>query len=311
MSDLSSEVETSFEDDVDLEEDFERQELAQFVEKALARLSPQTRTVLVHYYLEALPQAEVAARLRITAGAVEARLRRARRTLLHLLTHELREEAESLGLVTPERTSWQHTHIWCPVCGQRQLTVRLPDPPGTIAFRCPGCSDDDPQEIGWAYPLSNARFVQLRASLTQPKSILRRFASWDYDYYSHAVSHHGVVACAQCGHQRRLHLLLPAHGVSRTSDHAARYGFSGQCPSCGWQDFCSPEGLLYCQPVVQRFWQAHPRMRLVFHEPIEEVEGSRAQVASFESLTDAASLDVVFALDTLQLMNCDSPEELS
>jgi RNA polymerase sigma factor (sigma-70 family) len=304
LSDLPSEAEAIFVDDGGLEEHFERQELTQFVEKALALLPPQTRTVLVQYYLEALPQAGVAARLRITAGAVEARLRRARRTLLHLLTHELREEAESLGLVNPERTSWQHTHIWCPMCGQRQLTVRLPEPPGTLAFRCPGCSNGYPQEIGWGYPLSNAHFVQLRASLTQPKSILRRFSSWAYDYYSDAISHKGAVACAGCGKLRRLRLLLPVDGAWFTSDHAARYGFSGQCPSCGWQDFCSPEGLLQSLPIVQRFWQAHPRMHLVFGGPIEEVEGSKALVVSFESLTDAAHLDIVIARDTLQLMNC-------
>ena len=71
-----------------------------------------------------------------------------------------------------------------------------------------------------------------------------------------------------------------------------------------WQDFCSPEGLLQTLPIVQRFWQAHPRMHLVFGGTIEEVEGSKALVVRFESLTDAAHLDIVVARDTLQLMNC-------
>jgi RNA polymerase sigma-70 factor (ECF subfamily) len=306
LSDLSFEAEALFADEGDLVEHVERQELAQFVEKALARLSPPTRTLLVQYYLEALPQAEIAARLRITAGAVEARLRRARRSLLHLLTHELQEEAISLGLVNPERPGFQQTHIWCPMCGQRQLTVRLPEPPGTIAFRCPGCSDGYPQEIGWGYPLSNAHFVQLRASLTQPKSILRRFSSWAYDYYAGAISHQGVVACVGCGKLRRLCLVLPEASAWWTWDHAAQYGLSGQCPSCGWQDFCSPQGLLQTLPIVQRFWKAHPRMHLVFGGTIEEVEGSKALLVSFESLTDAAHLDLVVARDTLQLLNCTS-----
>src|SRR5690242_7447632 len=45
LSALPSEAEALFADDGDLEAHVERQELAQFVEKALARLSPPTRTV--------------------------------------------------------------------------------------------------------------------------------------------------------------------------------------------------------------------------------------------------------------------------
>lgn len=302
VSDGSSEVFTSLEDDFDLEQDFERHELVQLLKKAVALLSPQMRIVLVQYYLEAVPQAEVAAHLGITVGAVEARLNRGKHALRHLLTHELREEAESLGLVTPVQVDWQQTHIWCPICGQQHLLIKLPEPPGTISFRCPGCSDH-PEEIGWGYPLSNARFVHLRASLTQPKSILRRFTAWAYDYYSTAASHHGLVACAQCGYHRRLHLILPAHLSEIAGDHTSRYGLSGHCPSCGWQDFCSPAGLLHGLPAVQRFWQAHSRMRLVFHEPIREVAGKSAWVASFESMVDAAHLDVVLAQETLNLID--------
>jgi RNA polymerase sigma factor (sigma-70 family) len=302
VNDELSEISTSLEDDFDLEQDFERHELAQLLRKAVALLPPQTRTVLVQYYLEAVPQSEVASHLGVTIGAVEARLNRGKHALRHLLTHELREEAASYGLVTTMLADWQHTRIWCPICGQQHLLVKLPEPPGTIAFRCPSCSDN-PEEIGWGYPLSNARFVQYLTGLTQPKSILRRLISWSYGYYFTAASHHGVVACAQCGQHRRLHLTLPAHLSEITRDHASRYGLSGHCPSCGWQDFCSPAGLLQSLPAAQRFWQAHPRMRLIFHEPIREVAGQRAWVASFESITDAAHLDVVLAQETLNLID--------
>ncbi len=302
VGDASSEISTSFEDDFDLEQAFEHHELAQLLKKALALLPPQTRLALVQYYLEAVPQAQVAAHLGITVGAVEARLNRGKHALRHLLTHQLREEAASYGLVTSVLADWQHTHIWCPMCGQQHLLIRLPEPPGTISFRCPACSPH-PEEIGWAYPLSNPRFVQHLAGLTRPKSILRRFTSWAYDYYYSAVSQHGVVACAQCGQHRRLHLMLPADLSDIARDRTSKYGLSGRCPSCGWQDFCSPAGLLYILPAAQRFWQAHPRMRLVFHEPISEVAGQSALAASFESMTDAACLDVVLAGETLDLMD--------
>lgn len=302
VSDESSEIFASLEDDFDLEQVFERQELCQFLKKAIALLPSQTRVVLVQYYFEAIPQAAVAAHLGVTVGAVEARLNRGKQALRHLLTHQLREEAASYGLVTSVLDNWQQTHIWCPMCGQQHLLIKQSEPPGTISFRCPACSDN-PEEIGWGYPLSNARFVRHLAGLTQPKSILRRLTSWAYDYYFTAASHRGAVACAQCGQYRRLHLILPADFSELARDHTSRYGLRGHCPSCGWQDFCSPAGLLHSLPAAQRFWQGHPRMHLIFHEPIKEVAGQRALVASFESMTDAAHLDIVLAQETLNLID--------
>ena len=97
--------------------------------------------------------------------------------------------------------------------------------------------------------------------------------------------------------------MLPADLSDIARDQASKYGLSGHCPSCGWQDFCSPTGLLYTLPAVQRFWQKHPRMHLIFHEPISEVAGQSALAARFESMTDAARLDVVLAGDTLNLID--------
>ncbi len=298
MSELPIEVETSCQNNTDLEEEWERQELTQLVEKALALLSPQNRAVLVPYYLEAVPQAKVADRLGITVGAVEARLQRGKRALRHLLTHDLREEAASFGLITSGIADWQDTHIWCPRCGERQLLIRHPEPPGILSFRCPGCSDD-PQEFGWGYALSNTAFVQRLSGVTQPKAILRRFISWAYEYYSTAASNNGIVACAQCEQKIRLHLTLPSHLSHYRHHPTERYGWSGQCPSCGWQDYCSPSGFLQSLPAVQHFWLLHPRMRLIFREPISEAAGQPAWIASFESVSSADCLDVVLAQQTL------------
>ena len=110
-------------------------------------------------------------------------------------------------------------------------------------------------------------------------------------------------SCPQCGRQRRLHLLLPAHFTETSGNQTARYGLGGQCPSYGWQDYCSPAGLLHSLSEVQRFWHMHPRMRMIFHEQLYEADGQRASVASFESITDTAHLDIVFAQDTLKLID--------
>ena len=45
---------------------------------------------------------------------------------------------------------------------------------------------------------------------------------------------------------------------------------------------------------------------MVFHEQIGEVAGKSAWVARFESVTGAAHLDVVFAQDTLKLIDVHS-----
>lgn len=297
-----SDGESELEDEVDLEEDFERQELAQFVEKAVALLPEQTRKVLVQYYIEAMPQAEVAAHLGVTVGAVEARLNRGKRMLRHLLTYELREEAESLGFIRVGKTFWQDTRIWCPICGQRQVQIQLPKPPGTIAFRCPGC-DSDPQAVGAAYPLSNPRFVAQLANLTQPRAIQRRFMSWSHSYFYTAATQHGMVECAQCGRERRLHIVLPAQRSQLFRRPKGRYGLCGECTFCGWQDFCSPVGIMQGLPIVQRFWRDHPRMHLVWRESLEEVAGRAALVATFESVTGSAQLDILLAQETLTLID--------
>ncbi len=301
VNDCSSEV-AMLEDDFDLEQDFEHYELAQLLKKAVALLPYQTRAVLEQYYLEGVSQAKIATRLGTTIGAVEARLNRSKHALRHLLTHELREEAASYGLITSTLDDWQHTHIWCPICGQQHLLIKIPEPPGTISFRCPACSIN-PEEIGWGYPLSNAHFIQHLDGITQPKSILRRITSWAYDYYFMAASHRRIVACAQCEQHRQLLLTLPTHLSEVINDHTSRYGLSGHCPSCGWQDFCSPAGLLQSLPEVQLFWKIHPRMHLIFHESIREVSGQRAIFASFESITDTARLDVVLAQETLNIID--------
>ena len=44
-------------------------------------------------------------------------------------------------------------------------------------------------------------------------------------------------------------------------------------------------------------------MRMIFHEQLYEADGQRASVASFESITDTAHLDIVFAQDTLKLID--------
>lgn len=70
-----------------------RNELRELVHRAIDRLPPSHRSVLLLRDIEGLDGAETAARLEISPGAVKVRLHRARRALRELLAPDLRKEA--------------------------------------------------------------------------------------------------------------------------------------------------------------------------------------------------------------------------
>jgi RNA polymerase sigma-70 factor (ECF subfamily) len=63
----------------------EQREQAAQIRRAVNRLRPRDREVVVLHYLEELPVADVAGLLGVTRGAVEVRLSRARKRLRGLL----------------------------------------------------------------------------------------------------------------------------------------------------------------------------------------------------------------------------------
>ncbi len=127
-------------DDFDLELELERDDLARLLDRAMALLSTEVREVLVRRYVEESPQAEVAAHLGLSEGAVEARLRRGRLALRRVLSTKMADEAAGYGLISPRDAGWEETRIWCPSCGQRRLEGWLRPAEGKLYMRCPGCS---------------------------------------------------------------------------------------------------------------------------------------------------------------------------
>jgi RNA polymerase sigma factor (sigma-70 family) len=120
------------------------QDMTLLLERACGSLNRSARELVRLCYLLELPQREVAARLGLTIGALEARLHRARRQLREVLTGPLREDMESLGGVLDEDSSagWRETRLWCTVCGRRHLSgMFLPQPDGgaNLHMRCPDC----------------------------------------------------------------------------------------------------------------------------------------------------------------------------
>ena len=106
LAEPAGDMDRQLADDFDLEVELERDDLARLLDRALALLPPETREAFVQKYVDACPQADVAARLALTEGAVEARLQRGKLALQRILTTDLRDEAVSHGLIAPDDAGW-------------------------------------------------------------------------------------------------------------------------------------------------------------------------------------------------------------
>src|SRR5436305_8805564 len=136
----ASEPANGLADELDVELDLERHELAQLLDRALALLPPVTRQGLIESYVKESPQAEVAARLRLSEGAVAMRLHRGKLALRRVLATELAQEAAAYGLVDEDAQGWRETRIWCSSCGQRRFVGAYNQRTGDLVLRCPVCS---------------------------------------------------------------------------------------------------------------------------------------------------------------------------
>jgi hypothetical protein len=190
-----------------IEAELERGELACLLDRALALLPPITRQVLIESYIEQSPQAEVAARLGLSAGAVAMPLQRGKLALRRTLTTELHAEASAYGIAGQ---TWQQTRIWCPICGRQHFAGGLARESHALVLRCPGCAYSGVNLIPMERegPLSGAK-------ATRPA--LTRMMTWGNNYYQHAITH-GTVPCWQCGQPAPLRKYLPDYFPEEVRD---------------------------------------------------------------------------------------------
>ena len=274
-------------DDAGIELELEREELITFLDRALALLPPETRAVLVDKYVEDFPQSEIAARLRLSEGAVEARLHRGKLLLRKLLSTDLRPEAESLGLLLPEEPYWHATRIWCPFCGGHYLLVRVDRAEGQLHYRCSGLCIPSGTIIGGSAFNSNGH-------LKSPKAILTRELLALHAHYEQAIAQDGE-QCSRCG------CVMPLERL-RAYEAWDAPGIQLVCPCCGTSDGASLWHLALDAPAAQRFWRRHPRMSALPIRALEH-EGRSAVLGGFESLDGAARLHVLFDADTYGLLH--------
>jgi RNA polymerase sigma-70 factor (ECF subfamily) len=285
-------------DEFNVEVDVERHELAQLLDRALALQPPVTRQVLIESYVEEWPQAEVAARLRLSEGAVAMRLQRGKLALRRVLVTDLAQEAAAYGLVDESRQEWYETRIWCSSCGQCRYMGAFNQRTGDLVLWCPACSHSG-FNLG-----QSARGEPLRGGKGHKSALFRRIA-WAEGYFRQALDR-GTIPCRRCGR-----LVPPRMGMPHYVPPAIRHlhGMYIFCDGCGCASDVSLAGLALWSPAGRRFWHAHPRLRTL---PEREVEaaGRAALVTSFESIADAARLDVVSARDTYEILSVHgAPDE--
>ena len=106
------------------------------------------------------------------------------------------------------------------------------------------------------------------------------------------------VPCLFCGHPTSLRDGLPIDVPTILHQIQPLYM---TCERCGETTSTGHAVIGLCMPEGQRFWKAHPRIRLQSATEVDSA-GSRAIVSSFASLTDSARFDVVTTRDTIEVI---------
>lgn len=277
----------------------DRDELARFVDRALRLLPGDVRDLLIRRYIHDTPQAEVAARMGLSEGAVEARLHRGRRALRRVLTAELGDESIAYGLIDARDVGWEPTRVWCPSCGAEHLEGWLDPEQGKLFMRCPGCARADIHFI-------HANLGDGLRSIKTYRPAVSRVLDTIHDLFR-VRGGGGFGPCPRCGTRLPLERGAPPWVPAQFAYPHSIYVW---CPACGIGDSETWHSLTWSLPEARAFWRAHPRMRFVPARSIE-FAGSAAVVTGFESLTGPARLDVVTLYDTLEVVSISGavPEE--
>lgn len=283
-------------DDSDLDLELERDDLARLLDRAMALLPPATRAVLVERYIEESSQADIARRLGLTEGAVEARLHRGKVSLHRVLTTHFRDEVASYGLTAPADDGWRETRIWCPGCGRHRLMGHLEPQVGRLRLSCPGCC-----RAAGGFGCDTWQ-PELRGGVTGFKPALSRVLVAGDQYWRGALTA-GAAPCMGCGRSNPVGMGSPGYIEPwRRTPHAVH----AACASCGSVVDYSLLALALSTPEARRFWRDNPRVRALPERAVE-ADGIPALVVHFESVVENAGLDVVCARDSLRVIHVQGP----
>lgn len=272
-----------------------RAELSALLERAMASLPEDSRALLTERYVDNLPQAEIAARRRMTEGCAGVRLHRSRAALRRALESrpELREDAAAHGLLGADALEgWQSTRIWCPHCGAAFLDWRFErDAAGrcrSFAVRCRDCRE----ELGADFTTRHRALDpgQLLSDVKGCKPALTRLSRWWSDLLEQAVATRESL-CARCGGKTWVTTDPPSSVPLWMREMRGIYSLCAPCqrPLC-----LTPAGRAFHTPEARRFWQRHPRMRLRSERDLM-FQGQPAVAVTLESVTDCARLECILS----------------
>lgn len=280
----------------DLTLTLERDELATLLDRALGLLPVETRAALVASYVDELPQAEVAARLGMSEGALRARLHRGKLALRQALETDLREEARALDVQLPaadqERQEWCETRIWCPFCGRGRLLLRMGASVEEVTFRCMhGCTP------GGGMIMGRCSIEVRQSGLTSAKSLLARQALLLGDHYQQAIA--SGERCQRCGALLAVQVWTPENAPFMEN---TAYGIYLPCAQCGADDSASLWHLALDTLTAQRFWRRHPRMQAL---PIRLISfgGRPALLTGFANYGGSERVEVISDGETLATLH--------
>ena len=127
-------------------------ERAELLDRALAKLPPNARTLLIAYYINEHSLNQIADRFGLTENAAAARMHRSRDALYRIFSGALRDDAVAYGLLPPSVLSnWVETRLWCPRCGRVRLQGRFDATAGNYqyALRCHDCDPGGTPPLGF------------------------------------------------------------------------------------------------------------------------------------------------------------------
>jgi RNA polymerase sigma factor (sigma-70 family) len=288
-------------DEFDLEILLDRKELIELLDRALALLPAETRSVLIERYVLESPLAEVAARLGVQTSVAAMRLQRGKLALRHVLETTFEQElaAYNLGGAGTVNTSrWQETRLWCTSCGQHHLKGSYDPVEGELWLTCPACCPEPDDFMLHTHALS------ILGGVKGYKPALSRVYNWSHTYYRPNLLS-PTVPCIVCGRATRLQR-GPLDHPDTPPWHRNRHGLFHLCEHCSpaRSSWTSLEGLVLALPEARSFQRDHPRIRLLPAQELER-EGRPAIVTTFESVTIEERLVVVSALDTYEALHIE------
>jgi predicted Zn-dependent protease with MMP-like domain len=284
-------LEETLADDYDIEIELERKELIELLDRAMALLPQEIRTVLVKRYVEESPLAEVAAQLGTNTSAVAMRLQRGKLALRRVLTKEMSEDISPYRVSTTDE--WEETPLWCHSCGQRRLLGRRNPDEGELLLKCPTCSPA-------IEDLVSQNHLPVLRGLKGYKPLLSRLMLWCHGYYRAGLSN-DTVFCEDCGNRLSVQVGLPPHTALTWIRKSNERMVNIVCTFCTSTCTINLEELVLALPEGRQFMRRYPRIRTLPKQYVE-AEGCSAIATRFESITDNVQLTVVSAYNTYEVL---------